>query len=337
VVSKITDKKIITCGLVTFAFIYIGINTEVFHNFFSVIRPFINGFILAYLTDIVVSKITGKTQSKIFRIFCILVVYFAVVAIIIVFISYIIPIISKNTGYLLIRLPYYLDFIELPTISQIISEFSILEITAGYGTSLLGFTGYAKQATTSIINVILTFVISIYALLTKDNIFTFFTRLGNLLFPQKSTMLFNTLKKSHQVFQQFLLAQLLASLLLGIITGIVLRIIGINYAFLIGTIIGLTNIIPLFGAVIGLILSLIIIFLSAPLVLAGASLAFLLLLQQVDATIITPKLMGNVLNLNPIIVILAMILGATYFGVVGILFAVPVTVMVREILREKLE
>jgi len=343
--SKLTDKQIVIFSVLLFALIYITIHTDIFGDFFDVIRPFINGFILAYLTDILATRVEtkvplkwsrGTSPSKGVRVLSILLIYLLFAGIFAVLLMYIVPILIQNAQLLMARLPEYLNERQIPTITNFLENFSLLELTTRHRADLLGFTGYARAATSSVVNGVLSFVISVYVLLTKDGIFKFTNRLGNMILPDHATAVGKVIQKSHVVFQQFLIAQLLASVILGVLAGVVLFLLGVNYAILIGAIIGISNIIPLFGAVVGIIISLLIMFLSNPPMLAWASFAFLLFLQQVDATIITPKLMGNVLHLNPIIVILAMILGTAYFGFIGILFAVPVAVMLREIAKEKL-
>lgn len=342
--SKLTDKQIIIFSVLLFCLIYIIVHTDTFSHFFDVIRPFINGFIIAYLTDILAMRVerkislkwsNQKSSSKGVRVLSILFVYLLFSGIFTILLMYIVPILVQNVQLLVVKLPEYLNESQIPTLTNFFENFSLLELTTRHGAELLGFTGYARAATSSLVNGVLSFVISVYVLLTKDGIFKFAIRLGKALLPTHANAIGQMIQKSHIVFQQFLIAQLLASVILGVLAGVVLYLLGVNYAILIGAIIGISNIIPLFGAIVGIIISMLIMFLSNPPMLAWASFAFLLLLQQVDATIITPKLMGNVLNLNPIIVILAMILGTTYFGFIGILFAVPITVMIREILKEK--
>ena len=351
--SKLTDKQIVIFSVLLFALIYIAVHTDAIGNFFTVLRPFINGFILAYLTEILAAKVEkkillksangkpskltrGKTPSKLTRGLSILIVYLFFAGILAVLLGYMAPILIQNVQLFVKALPDYIMQSNIPNIDQFLESFSLTDLTPRITNSLLGFTEYARAATSSVVNAVLSFVISVYVLLTKDAIFRFTNRLTKIVIPNYADTLRKHINKSHTVFQQFLLAQLVASLILGLLAGIILFILDVNYAVLIGTIVGISNIIPLFGAIIGVVVSVIIMFLTNPPMLAWASFAFLLLLQQIDATIITPKLMGNALNLNPIIIILALALGTTYFGFIGILFAVPVAVMIREIAKEKL-
>jgi len=329
--SKLTDKQVIIFSVLLFALIYITVHTDAIGNFFIILRPFINGFLLAYLIGIIVLKIETKIPLKSARGISMLIVYLIFAGILTVLLVYIIPILSQNAQAFARTLPIYLFHNNILDIDHLF-EFDVIQRTF----NLLGFTEYARAATSGVVNILLSFVVSVYALLTKESIFKFNNRLAEIIIPNYANSLREKINKSHIVFQKFLLAQLFASLILGLLSGLVLSLFRVNYAILIGAIIGILNIIPLFGAVIGVVISAAIIFLTNPPMLAAASFVFLLLLQQIDATIVTPKLMGNALNLNPIIVILALVLGTTYLGFIGMLFAVPVTVMIREIVKEKI-
>ena len=334
--SKLTDKQIVIFSVLLFAFIYITVHTDAIGDFFTVLRPFINGFILAYLTEILASKVEKKIPFKSARGISILVVYLLFAGILTVLLLYMIPILIQNVQLFLRMLPEYLGQRNISNIDNLLGSFSLSDLTPRITNSLLGFTEYARAATSSVVNIVLSLVVSVYVLLTKDAIFRFNNRIAKIIIPNYADTLRKHIIKSHHVFQQFLIAQLFASLILGLLAGFVLSLLGVNYAVLVGTIVGIFNIVPLFGAIIGVLISIVIMFITNPPMLAWASFAFLLFLQQVDATIITPKLMGTALNLNPIIIILVLALGTTYFGFIGILFAVPVTVMLREVVKEQL-
>jgi len=334
--SKITDKQIVIGSVLLFALIYITVHTDAIGDFFDVLRPFINGFILAYLTGIIAARVEKIIPSKFARGLSLVVVYLLIAGLLTLLSVYLVPILVQNVQLFLRMLPAYLERVNIVNLDQLLGSFSFADLTPRVTGQLLNVTGYARAATSSVVNGVLALVVSVYVLLTKDAIFSFTYRFSKLVIPNYVEDLRRYIRKSHAVFQQFLVAQLFASLILGIVAGLVLAILGVNYALLIGTIIGLSNIIPLIGAIIGVIVSIIIMFLTNQAMLAWVGFAFLLLLQQVDATIITPKLMGNALNLNPIIIILVLAVGTSYFGFVGILFALPVTVMIREIATERL-
>lgn len=334
--AKITDNQVIIFSVLLFAGIYIAVNTDIISNFFSVIQPFINGIMLAYLTGIIVHAVEKKLPFKYANGLSLIIVYLLATGVLTLLLVYLIPIFVLNAQLFAGALPSYLASVQIPRIEFLLESFSFSTLLPRLTSQLVNVTEYAKAATASVINGVLAFVISVYILLTKDAIFKFISRLSRAIIPNQTDKLWWYIAKSHLVFKQFLVAQLFASLILGVIAGVVLAILGVNYAILIATIIGIANIVPLIGAIIGVIVAVVILFLTSGGILAWVGFAFLILLQQIDATIITPKLMGNALNLNPIIIILVLAVGTSYFGFVGVLFAVPITAMIREILKERL-
>ena len=334
--SRFSEKKIIILCALLFMIAYIAVHTDAIGNFISVISPFVNGFILAYLTDILASAVEAKIPFKSARGVSIVIVYLLFAGILAVLLVYLVPILSQNIQILIRMLPVYLERYNVGQIADFIGDFSLSDIIPRLSEQIMGVTVYAKAATSGIVNIVLSFVVSIYVLITKKSILRFAQKSIGLTLPKHAKTIKRLTYKSHQVFQQFLVAQLFACLILGVISGIVLSILGVNYALLIGTIIGLSNVIPLFGAIIGVVVATVLMFITNPPLLSIASFVFLLLMQQIDATVITPKLMGNALNLSPIVVILVLLVGTTYFGIIGILFAVPITVMIREIVKEKI-
>jgi len=336
--SKWTDKQVILFSVLFFAGIYIWIHTDVIGDFLTAIRPFINGFILAYLTGILSTKVEKKLPFKCARGLSIFIVYGLFIGTFALLLIYIVPILSHNVQLLFRALPSYIPSHYSVQLEEFLETLNLLEMTPRMTSQLLGISGYAMTFTAGAVNGVLTLVVSIYVLLTKDSIFKFCRRIGRVTFrDDRMEMMRKSITRGHIIFQQFLLTQLLVSLLLGLAAGLALFLLGVSYGALIGAVIGILNIVPLFGGVVGIILSGVVLFLANPPILALASLVFLLLLQQIDATILTPKLMGNALELNPIVVILALVLGMTYFGFIGILFAVPACAISKELVKQRVK
>ena len=335
--SKWSDKQVIVFSVAILAGLYVWVNSNVIEELFVAIRPFINGFILAYLTSILSTKIENKLPFKGSRGLSILMVYGLFIGLFALLLLYIVPILIHNLQLFFKGLPTYLPPDYGGQLESFLESLNFFEMTPHITSQLLGISGFAATFTTRAFDLVLTLVISIYVLLTKDGIFKLGNRISQVMFhgDRRLKMIKKNLLRAHVMFQQFLLTQLLVSFLLGLTAGLVLFLLDVNYAALIGVIFGILNIIPLFGGVVGIALSGIILFLANSPVLALASFIFLLLLQQIDATILTPKLMGNTLELNPIVVILALVLGMTYLGVIGSLFAVPICATLQEFIRER--
>ena len=113
-----------------------------------------------------------------------------------------------------------------------------------------------------------------------------------------------------------------------------MSLLGVKYAVLLGFIIGLLNIIPYFGAIVGVIIAIIITIFTGGLGQALWMALIVIVLQQIDANIINPKILGTSLNLSPILVIFAVTVGGTYFGVIGMFLGVPVIAFLKLILQD---
>ena len=122
--------------------------------------------------------------------------------------------------------------------------------------------------------------------------------------------------------------------IVGIITSIAMSIMGVKYAILLGFIIGLFNIIPYFGAILAVVIAIVITIFTGGIVKAIWLAIVIIVLQQIDANVINPKILGNSLNLSPILVIFAVTVGGAYFGVLGMFLGVPVTALLKIIIED---
>lgn len=137
-------------------------------------------------------------------------------------------------------------------------------------------------------------------------------------FDRAVKILINDVK---QPFDAFFKGQLLIALILAAMDGIFLYFVGIPYAFLLGLAGGLLDIIPYFGAAAALALMVITAFFAAPQKVLVVIIGFFVI-QQIENNIISPKISGSSVKLNPAIVLLSVYLGS-YGGFWGILLAVP--------------
>ena len=113
--------------------------------------------------------------------------------------------------------------------------------------------------------------------------------------------------------------------------------LNVKYAVLLGFMIGLFNVIPYFGAIIAVILAGIITFFTGGLSQAIWMLVVVTILQQIDANIINPKIVGDSLKISPLLVILAVTIGGAYFGVIGMFLGVPVVAVLKILINDYIE
>ena len=116
---------------------------------------------------------------------------------------------------------------------------------------------------------------------------------------------------------------------MGILTSIVMNIMGIEYATLLGIMIGLFNVIPYFGAIAAVIIAAVITLFTGGVTTALWMPIVVIIVQQIDANIINPRILGNSLNVSPILVIFSTTLGGAYFGVLGMFLGVPIAALIK--------
>ena len=192
---------------------------------------------------------------------------------------------------------------------------------------------YAKGAinvVTGVFDLFVSIIVSIYILSERDEILGFFNRLSKRIFKEDT---YSNVEKyfyeTNNVFFRFISSQLLDGMVVGIITSIAMKIMGIQYAILLGFMIGLFNLIPYFGAIIAVIIAGIITIFTGGLDQAIWMVIIVTILQQIN-----PKITGDSLKISPLLVIFAVTVGGAYFGVLGMFLAVPIATVIKIILED---
>ncbi|MCR4962269.1 MAG: AI-2E family transporter [Firmicutes bacterium] len=134
------------------------------------------------------------------------------------------------------------------------------------------------------------------------------------------------------LLRQFIYGYLLVSLVLAVLTAAYLSIIGVNYALVLGLLMGIADLIPYFGPFLGAIPAVLIALAESP-KLALLTAAGLLMLQQLEGLAITPLIMGDRIGMHPLVTIFSVMAGAYFFGVAGAVLAVPAAASLSLILR----
>lgn len=130
----------------------------------------------------------------------------------------------------------------------------------------------------------------------------------------------------------FIQGQLLAALIVGVLETLGLMLVGVRYPLVLGMLGGVANIIPYFGPYIGVIPAMAVALIQSPLKMFWVFLVFMAV-QQVDNSFISPKIIEGRLGLHPVATILAVLAGGEFFGVAGMLLAVPVMAILRAVVR----
>jgi predicted PurR-regulated permease PerM len=202
---------------------------------------------------------------------------------------------------------------------------SLIERLNGFvGTAINAGFDSVKQLGSNLLNILLGVIIGFYILkdleyfkkFTNDCLDAVFNKKRN----EKTKLFFNDVDN---VVSKFIRGQMLDGLIVGILSSFGLWIIGLDFPVLIGMTAGVFNIIPYFGPLIGTVPAVIVGLLSGSPIKALFAVLVLLLVQQLDGAIIAPKVVGESVGLHPVFVILSIIIGGAYFGLLGMLLAVP--------------
>lgn len=132
----------------------------------------------------------------------------------------------------------------------------------------------------------------------------------------------NTIMKIDSVFRVYIQGQLLVNLIVGTLIGLGLGVMGFEAAILLGLVAGLFNVIPYFGPVLGIIPSIVLALFQSPWLVLYVILLFLAV-NQLEVMLLTPRIIGCSLGLHPVTVIFLILIGGKVFGLLGMIFAVP--------------
>ncbi|QIB70127.1 AI-2E family transporter [Aminipila butyrica] len=176
----------------------------------------------------------------------------------------------------------------------------------------------------SIVNLVIGMIISIYILMDKDFFARLWRKFLHLTLPQKANaVLTETLNDINSVLSAFIRGALLDSLIVAIISSLGLSILGLDFAVFIGCFAGLANIIPYFGPIMGMIPAFIVGAFTDGLTQGITAVIVLLIVQQIDGNLIYPKIVGSTTGLHPLFVLLAVSVAGYYWGILGMILAVP--------------
>lgn len=303
----------------------------------SVISPFIYAFVFAYALNPIMKLFERKFKLK--RSIAILFTYLLIFIIIGLICVFLIPSMFDSIVSLISHIPDYVDTVQ-GWITNILQNDKIYEVInkTGIEDSIYNFTGKLGNIlmdllegsitsivgiTTNIIKIGFGFLISIYLLYDKEKICEGLKTLFFIILKEKrASNIIKWLKTYNDMIGKYIGIKAIDSTIIGIMALIGLLIIGAPYAIIIALVVGVTNMIPYFGPLLGEIVGFVVGIFASP-TIAIATLVFLLALQQFDAWFLDPKLIGKKVGVQPYLIIIAVTIGGGFFGIIGMLLASP--------------
>lgn len=193
--------------------------------------------------------------------------------------------------------------------------------------------GYVSGMATSLVAVFTAIFSSIYLLLQKDQLLRHARVLTRAFLPKTAAE--TTLRICHDAnrnFGGFFAGKIVDSAIIGVMTFVSMQLLGLSYAPLISIIVGITNIIPVFGPFIGAVPGALILLFLEP-VQALIFLVLILVIQQLDGNVIGPMILGDSIGISALWVLFSIVVGGDLFGLVGMVVGVPLFATLYGILR----
>ncbi|MDE6424971.1 MAG: AI-2E family transporter [Ruminococcus sp.] len=232
---------------------------------------------------------------------------------------------------------------EIPEIQDFISSIEPdimgLSDTVGNGAynifdSLVSFIGSTVSFVT---NIIISVIFALYVLMRKDKLSHDLKRIEKACLPEKACRYLNhVLEIADDTFRSFFVGQFTEGIIIGVLCFIGMTILRLPYAAMAGTVVGVTALVPIVGAITGMFISAFIIFTVNPMKTL-VFIIFLMILQQLEDNIIYPKVVGTSTGLPAIWVLASITVGGALFGVTGMLLGVPLSATAYKLVFELLE
>jgi len=185
--------------------------------------------------------------------------------------------------------------------------------------------GFFANIGGSILDVILGIIVAIYLMKDKQFFIRLWRKFLHLVLPQKgNAILTETLSEINGVLSKFIRGALLDALIIAILSSIGLSIMGLEASVFIGVFAGIANVIPYFGPVLGMVPAFLMGLFTEGFWHGAIAVAILFVIQQIDANIIYPRVVGTSTGLHPLFVLLAISAFGYFGGILGMLLAVPI-------------
>lgn len=325
----------------------------------QVLMPFIIGILLAYLFYIPcrnLERLYKKSKLKLIqkkaRTISVFTVYIIALIVVVLVFNFIIPNLATSITDLATNIGSYyqntinkldnlsedsiLKQIDISKVSESLKQINIaeyinIETIFEYVKGAIGVAG-------GIFDFFVALIVSVYILIERTQILNFLKRCASAVFKEKTYQAVGKyFNNTNNIFFKFLSSQILDAFVIGILTAIAMSILGVKYAVLLGFFIGLSNLIPYFGAIVGVGISIIITVFTGGIGKAIWMAIIVIILQQIDANIINPKIVGNSLKISPLLVIFAVTVGGAYFGILGMFLAVPVFTVLKIMVEDYID
>lgn len=343
---------------IVFAFIYLKDIIGILGYIIKLFMPFIVGLAIAFVLNVLVNVVENKwlkkwkTAAIKKRALSLIIALTIVIGFFVFLLFLIIPNLQNTIAIFADNIPAYSENlqgllnswgIDANIINEVVDVFKTLGDSASSyivenGNQVLETTlGIATNVVTGFINVTIGIVFAIYFLAQKEKISHQVSNLMNAYLPEKIINKINDIAVlANKIFSNFVGGQCIEAIIIGFLCFLGMLILRLPYASTISVLVGFTALIPVFGAFIGTIIGAFLIFMISPLQ-ALIFVIFILVLQQLEGNLIYPKVVGKSVGLPGIWVLVAVTVGASINGILGMLLSVPVCSIIYSIMATNIK
>ena len=358
--------------LLCFALLNLNVVFKVLGYILNLLKPFIYGFCLAFILNIPLSKFEnmfknkkkvakGKAPAKptvekkntklrvagiAFSILIFIGIIFLTLFLVIPEFINTISIFKDNIPEAFENVKEWLKtlMVNYPEITEKITSYQpdwaalesdITKIIKTAATGIIGISiDFVVGLFSGVVNLVMGFVFAIYMLMQKEGLIQQSKRVLRAYLPEnKSEKVLHIGSITNDTFKKFFGGQFVEAILLGVLCFIGMKIFGMPYALTISVLVGVTALIPVFGAFFGTAIGAILILAVDPMK-AVWFVVYIIVLQQIDGNLIYPKIVGDSVGLPGIWVMLAVLIGGNSLGVIGMLVGVPIASVVYKLIKE---
>lgn len=313
-----------------------------FFFFLYILQDVVIVFLFALIIASAVSPFANWLGDKGFpRLLGVLLLYLTIFGLVVFVLSMVVPVISEDISQLTNTLPKIVERISSSIESVQKGSPQYLDFLSEIQNLLEGLGSFLQQSTQSIIGLVVSvfggifsfiaiIVISFYLSVMKKGIESF---LESVVPSEYEEYAINLWKRTEVKVGRWLQGQMLLALIVGLTVYIGLSLLGIKYALLLGLLAMVFEIVPVVGPVLASIPAIFLAFIDSPNLGLWVFL-FYLLVQQLENHILVPIVLGKTLGLNPVVVMIALLVGANMAGIPGMFLSVPVATIIVEMFED---
>lgn len=348
--ARIWGNVIVVCAGILFAALVFRLDavTSVLGSLMRLLFPFFMGFVVAFLIEppvtfvenlLIIRLCRKRDRQKLCRALSLLIVYALMLLLVATFVAVVLPQLFLSVRSLIFSISNFIRN-HADEISRFLSDFNITGASSENvlitwddlmkkalefsGVALREIVNMSVSVSSTLVQIFLGLIISVYMVYDRERFLAQGRKAASAFLPrQRVELLAHWVRKSHKIFAGFITGKLIETVVVGFLCYIGMLIFRMEYAVLISVIVGVTNMVPFFGAFVGAVIGILILLIVNP-VSAFWFLIFILVLQQLDGNVIGPRILGDAIGISPFWIMLAILLGGGLFGVTGMFLSIPV-------------